>query len=47
MLHAGRIPERPERTFSVAHEVSDAPSDQEANEVVVQGPPRLATRRHG
>jgi hypothetical protein len=47
VLHAGRIGKRPERPFSVSKEVPHAPTDQEANEVIVHGPPWLATNRYG
>jgi hypothetical protein len=47
VLHVPGKPECPERSSSVDQEVSDTPSDQEPNDVVVKRPPRLVARRHG
>ena len=47
VLHASREPECPERPSSVGEEVSDTPSDEESDKVVVKRPPRLVACRHG
>lgn len=46
VLHVGLEPQRPKRPSAVSQKVPDAPRDQDSNEVVVKGPPRLVASRH-